>query len=59
MAKVGPWHSIKQYVHHNDTNCSAGREVERESRRAGTGGKPLCLECARSAVVVGKRSASR
>ena len=46
MAKVSPWHSIKHYVHHNNTNCTAGAHIEKENRRAGTGGKPLCRECA-------------
>ena len=46
VAKVSPWHSIKHYVHHNNTNCTAGAHIEKENRRAGTGGKPLCRECA-------------
>lgn len=47
MAKVSPWHSVKQPVHHNNTNCNTGNNVEKENRREGTGGKPLCAECAR------------
>jgi hypothetical protein len=46
MAIVSPWHSIKQYVHHNNTECNTGNNIERENLRQGTGGKPLCQECA-------------
>jgi hypothetical protein len=45
--KKSPWHSIKQNVHHNDTDCNTGNNIERENIRQGTGGKPLCAECAR------------
>ena len=45
MAKVSPWHSIKSYVHHNNTDCNTGNNIERENIRSGTGGKPLCHEC--------------
>ena len=47
MPKVAPWHSILQPVHHNNTNCNTGNNIERENLRPGTGGKPLCQECAR------------
>lgn len=40
------WHSIKQTVHHNNTNCNTGNNIETENIRAGTGLKPLCKECA-------------
>jgi hypothetical protein len=40
------WHSIKSGVHHNNTNCNTGNNIERENVRLGTGGKPLCHECA-------------
>lgn len=46
MAKVAAWHSIKQMMHHNNTNCNTGNNIETENRRSGTGGKPLCKECA-------------
>lgn len=46
MAKKAPWHSIKQNVYHNDTNCNTGNNIERENLRQGTGNKPLCKECA-------------
>lgn len=45
--KKAPWHSIKQNVHHNDTNCNTGNNIESENLRQGTGNKPLCAECAR------------
>lgn len=48
MAKVSPWHSIKQTVHHNNTECNTGNNIETENRRSGTGDKPLCNECARA-----------
>ena len=47
MSITSPWHSIKQSVHHNNTQCNTGNNIERENRRSGTGGKPLCAECAR------------
>lgn len=47
MAKKLPWHSIKAAVHHNDTNCNTGNNIETENWRSGTGGKPLCYECAK------------
>src|SRR4029078_1994278 len=46
MHKKDPWHSVKQAVHHNNTNCNTGNNIERENYRTGTGGKALCEECA-------------
>jgi hypothetical protein len=46
MPKKSPWHSIKQPVHHNNTECNTGNNIERENLRTGDGGKPLCRECA-------------
>jgi hypothetical protein len=48
MPRVDPWHSIKltSNVHHNNTNCNTGNNIEKENWRAGTGGRPLCDECA-------------
>ena len=43
--KKAPWHSIKQHVHHNDTDCNTGNNIEPENLRTGTGGKPLCHRC--------------
>jgi hypothetical protein len=47
MAKRASWHSVLSNVHHNDTNCNTGNNIERENLRSGTGGKPLCAECRR------------
>jgi hypothetical protein len=47
MAKKSPWHSIKAGVHHDNSNCNTGNNIETENWRSGTGGKPLCAECAR------------
>lgn len=47
MAKKAPWHSIKQDVYHDDTNCNTGNNIERENLRKGTGGKRKCEECKR------------
>ena len=46
MPQKSPWHSIKQPHHHNNTECNTGNNIEKENRREGTGGKPLCKECA-------------
>lgn len=48
--KTSPWHSVKTsapQVHHNNTACTEGNNIERENRREGTGGRPLCNSCAR------------
>ncbi len=45
MPIVAPWHSVKQNVHHHNTNCNTGNNIEAENYRTGTGGKPLCVEC--------------
>lgn len=42
-----PWHSMKANVHHDNTDCNTGNNIERENVRAGTGGKPKCAECQR------------
>jgi hypothetical protein len=50
MAKVAPFHSIKQgtrNVHHNNDRCTEGNNIERENKRQGTAGRPLCEHCAR------------
>lgn len=48
MPKKDPWHSTKQNVHHNNTNCNTGNNIEKENLKQGTGGKPLCEECAKA-----------
>ena len=45
MATTSPWHSIKQHVHHNNTNCNTGDNIEKENHKNGTGDKPICEEC--------------
>ena len=45
MAKVSPFHSIKQDKHHNNSSCTEGNNIEKENKRDGTGGKPLCDHC--------------
>jgi len=47
MPQKSPWHSVKESVHHNNTNCNTGNNIEKENLREGTGGKPLCQECAK------------
>jgi hypothetical protein len=44
--KATPWHSILRQVHHNDTRCTEGNNIEQQNKRSGTGGKPLCGHCA-------------
>lgn len=46
--KTNPWHSVKATdppVHHDNTECNTGNNIEKENLRSGTGGKPLCHEC--------------
>lgn len=45
MPKTSAWHSVRQDVYHNNTNCNTGNNIEQENHRAGTGGKRLCSEC--------------
>jgi len=45
MAVTAAWHSIYSGVHHNNTSCTTGNNIEAGNRRPGTGGKPLCQEC--------------
>jgi hypothetical protein len=47
MPKTSAWHSEKSDVHHNNTNCNTGNNIEKENLKPGTGGKPLCSECAK------------
>jgi len=50
MSVIAPWHSALRQVHHNNTDCNVGNNIETENLRHGTGGKPLCAECARIAA---------
>ena len=45
MPTKSPWHAAGSGVHHSNTSCKIGGSIERERRRPGTGGKPLCNEC--------------
>lgn len=47
MAKVSPFHSIKQNVYHDNNKCTEGNNIEKVNLRQGTGGKPKCLHCAK------------
>lgn len=47
MPQVAPWNSKKEQIHHNNTNCNTGNNIEVENKQSGTGGKPLCKECER------------
>lgn len=40
-----PFHSLTQRIHHSDETCAAGRNIDPNELRAGTGGKDLCPEC--------------
>ena len=46
MPKESPWHSVKANVHHNNTECDIGKDIEKEDFRHGHGDRPLCQECA-------------
>jgi hypothetical protein len=45
--KTGAWYSTKASVYHDNQDCTTGNNIEAENRRAGTGGRRLCEECAR------------
>ena len=47
MPRKAPWYSILQYVHHDNTLCTEGNNIEPQYLRQGTGGKPLCKHCQR------------
>lgn len=47
MAKISPWHSTNSNVYHNDTDCATGKAISDDNKKRGTGGHPLCHECAR------------
>jgi hypothetical protein len=32
-------------VHHNNNDCQNGKQIKKEHRKDGTGGKPLCKDC--------------
>lgn len=49
--KVSPFHTSqparppKRDVYHNNTSCTEGNNIERQYRRDGTAGRPLCDRC--------------
>lgn len=48
--KVPAFHSKApndRKVHHNDTKCTEGNNIETYNKVSGTGGYPLCSHCAR------------
>lgn len=46
--RTQPWYSIKAMdVHHDNTSCTEGNNIERQNRRSGTGGLPKCGHCRR------------
>jgi len=47
--KVSPFHSKKPgtTVHHNNSKCTEGNNIETYNRVSGTGGLPLCSHCKR------------
>ena len=47
--KVAAYHSAKPgiRVHHNESNCTEGNNIETYNRQGGTGGLPLCSHCQR------------
>ena len=47
MAKVDPFHSkVTLDVHHNNSSCEVGDNIQPENKVSGTGGLPLCKTCA-------------
>ena len=53
MPYKSPWHSIKQNVHHNNSNCNTGNNVEFENIRAGTRRRARCALNAPISIVAG------
>lgn len=51
--KTSPWFSteikpqVDEVVHHDNTACMEGDEVEKNYHRYGTDNRPLCKQCAR------------
>jgi hypothetical protein len=47
MPKVIPFHSAKEYHHHDNSKCGPGSEIPPHNKLSGTGGKPLCKDCSK------------
>ncbi len=47
--KTYPWHSkrIGETVHHDNTACTEGNNIESYYLVRGTGNRPLCTHCQR------------
>jgi hypothetical protein len=46
--KANPWHSkVTKDVHHDETTCKTGNNIETYNKVSGTGGLPKCSECKR------------
>jgi hypothetical protein len=58
MAKDLPYHTTSQEyppehrsVHHDHSDCPDGKRIKDWHRQSGTGGKPLCKQCAKMARI--------
>lgn len=52
MPKVAPFHSVKvnaKNVHHDNSACTEGNNIESQYKRQGTAGRPRCEHCNRLA----------
>jgi hypothetical protein len=48
MPTTSPWHWERdKEKYHNNTRCGPGGQIPPQHRLAGTGGKPLCKDCAK------------
>lgn len=48
VMKTHPWHSklpSDRPVHHDETRCTEGNNIEPRNRVSGTGGRPKCQRC--------------
>jgi hypothetical protein len=44
-SKIPAWEKGKE-VHHNNNRCTVGNNIESHNRVSGSGGRPLCQDCA-------------
>jgi hypothetical protein len=57
MPKVSPFHSKEPTsVHHNNSVCTEGDNIESYNKVSGTGGKPLCVTAHASVLKASRRS---
>jgi hypothetical protein len=47
MSLVSPFNSVKENHYHNNNKCGPGSEIPPHNKQSGTGGKPLCRDCAK------------